>query len=159
MSKADETTTSRRDLLTRVVAGAALAGAAGVNAVAIGATRPTPADPALKAILEHSEAKKELQAACEANGLDMEDCPRKSAAEDRAMDADLLLFSTRPTTLYGVAALLLYVTSVAYDTCDQSIYEYVHGWKNLPELQDAVANFHQRVAVAFRAIAEGGARG
>jgi hypothetical protein len=80
MFKADETTTSRRDLLTRVVAGAALASATGVNVVAIGATRSTMPDPVLAVIYEHREAQEELQAACDANGLDMEDCPRKLAA-------------------------------------------------------------------------------
>jgi hypothetical protein len=152
-------TTSRRALLTGapLAAATALAGGAITNAVAIGTTRPS--DPALNAIRAHWEAKKELQAACEANGLDMEECPRKWAAECRAMDAELSLFSTRPTTLCGVAALLLYVTSEAYDTEDQTIFEYARGWKNLPELQDAVANFHQHVAAAFRAITEGGARG
>jgi hypothetical protein len=87
----------------------------------------------------------------------MEECPRKLAAAGRAMDAELSLFSTGPTTLYGIAALLVYVTSVAYDTCDESIYDYARGWQNLPELEGEVANFHQRIAAAFRAITEGGA--
>jgi len=152
--------TSRRALLSgaSLAAAAALTAGALTNAVAIGTTRPATADPALKAIREHWEAKKELHAACEANDLDMDECPRKTAAEDRAMDAELSLFSTRPTTLHGIAALLLYVTSVAYDTCDESIYDYARGWKNLPELQNAVANFHQEVAAAFR-VTEGGAGG
>jgi hypothetical protein len=157
MSQADQTTTSRRTLLTRAAAGAALAAGATANAVAIGMTRPETADPALRAVREHREAKEELHAACAANDLDMDECPRKTAAESRAMDAELALFTAHPTTLYGIAALLLYVTTVAYDTGDETIYEYARGWQNLSELQAAVANFHQQVAEAFRVITEGGA--
>src|ERR1700760_3798730 len=109
-------TTSRRALLAGapLAAATALAGGVVANAVAIGTARPDEGDPVLAVIREHRETKEELQAACEANGLDMEECPRKWAAECRAMDVELSLFSTCPTTLYGVAALLLYVTAEAY---------------------------------------------
>jgi hypothetical protein len=163
MSKADETTTSRRDLLTRAVAGAALAGAAGVNVAAIGATISAISDPVLAVIREHREAKEELQAACDANDLDMDECPRKAAAEKRAKAVELPLFTTRPTTPLGVAALLLYVTSEAHDICreedGQTVLEFARGWQNDTELLEALEQFHGFVADAFQAIAVGGARG
>jgi hypothetical protein len=74
------------------------------------------------------------------------------------MDAELALFTARPTTLYGIAALLLHVTTATDDGEEgETIYEYARGWQNLPELEDAVANFHQRVAGASRNIIERGA--
>jgi hypothetical protein len=154
--------TSRRALLAGAPAAALTAGAA-ANGAVLGIARaagadPVTSDPALKAIREHRAAREELRAACEANDLDMEECPRKWAAECRQMDAELALFSTRPTTLYGIAALLLYVTTASDDGGDdETIYEYARGWQNLPELEDAVANFHQRVAGAFRNIIARGA--
>jgi hypothetical protein len=161
MFKADQTTTSRRNLVTRAVAGAALAGAAGVNAVAIGAS--TMPDPVLAVIREHREAQEELQAACDANDLDIEQCPRKSAAEKRTKAVELPLFTTRPTTLLGVAALLLYVTSEAHEICreedGQTVLEFAGGWQNDTELLEALEQFHGFVADAFQAIAVGGARG
>jgi hypothetical protein len=150
MSKSN--TTSRRALLAGApaAAAAALAADAAANALAAPVIDQHKIDPALSAVREHREAKEELQAACEANDLDMEECPRKWAAECRAMDADLTLFSTRPTTIYGIAALLVYVSAAAYDTGDETIYEYARGWQNNSEPQAAVANFHEQVAAAVR---------
>jgi hypothetical protein len=161
MSQADQTTTSRRTLLTSAVAVATLACGAIANVAAIGTTRPTNADPALAVIREHHEAREELKAACDANDLDMDECPRKSAAERRARGADLPLFTTRPTTLLGLAALLMYVTSEAHEVCrdedGQTVIEYARGWVNDTELLDALERFHELVTHAFQAITEGGA--
>jgi hypothetical protein len=161
MSQANETTTSRRALLTRAVAGAALAGAAGANAVAIGMTRPATVDPVLAVIREHREAQEELQVACDANDLDIDQCPRKTAAENRAKGVELQLFTTRPSTVLGVAALLLYVTSEAYlpEEDGQTVIEYALGWENDTNLQDALGQFHQHITAAFQTITEGGVRG
>jgi hypothetical protein len=166
MSQADtpnNISPSRRAVLTRVVAGAALAGAAGVNMATIAASRPTEADPVLAAIREHREAQAELKAACDANDLDIDECPRKAAAENRAKDSELPLFTTRPTTALGVAALLLYVNSAAHEICrekdGQTVIEYARGWENDTELQDAIARFPQHIDDAFQAITEGGVRG
>jgi hypothetical protein len=163
MSQAEETTTSRRAPLTRALAGAALAGAAGVNVAAIAGSRTTEVDPVFAIIREHREAQEELQQPCEANDLDMEECPRKTAAANRAKGAELPLFTTRPTTLLGVAALLIYVTSEAHEICrerdGQTVIEYARGWKNDTELLDAIARYPQHIDDAFRAITEGGVRG
>jgi hypothetical protein len=52
----------------------------------------------------------------------------------------------------------LHVTTATDDGEEgETIYEYARGWQNLPELEDAVANFHQRVAGASRNIIERGA--
>jgi hypothetical protein len=160
MSQADQTTTSRRTLLTRAVA-AALAGGAGANALAIGMARPTEADPVLAVIREHREAQEELQAACDANDLDMDECPRKEAAQRRAVGAELPLFTTRPTTLLGLAALLMYVTSEAHEICreedGQTVMEFARGWQNETELLDAIARFPRHIDAAFDTITAGGA--
>jgi hypothetical protein len=159
MSQADQTTTSRRTLLTRAVAVSALAGGALANMVAIGTARPK-ADPVLAVIREHREAQEELKAACDANDLDMDECPRKSAAERRARGADLPLFTTRPTTLLGIAALLLYVTSEAHEICrdedGQTVIEYARGWENDTELQCALVQFHELITDTLCSIAGSG---
>jgi hypothetical protein len=161
MSQADQTTTSRRTLLTRTVAAAALAGGAGANALAIGMARPMEADPVLAVIREHREAQEELQAACDANDLDMDECPRKEAAQRRAVGAELPLFTTRPTTLLGLAALLMYVTSEAHEICreedGQTVMEFARGWQNETELLDAIARFPRHIDAAFDTITAGGA--
>jgi 4-hydroxyphenylpyruvate dioxygenase-like putative hemolysin len=61
MSQADETTTSRRTLLTRAVAGAALAGGAGLNVAAIAVT--TKPDPIFAAIERERAAHAEYRRA------------------------------------------------------------------------------------------------
>jgi hypothetical protein len=161
MSQASETTTSRRTILARAAAAAALAGGVIANAVAIGTSRPTKADPVLAVIREHLEAQEELKAACDANDLEMDECPRKEAAQRRAGGAELPLFTTRPTTLLGIAALLMYVTSEAHEICreddGQTVIKYARGWKNDTELLAALKRFPQHVDDAFQAITEGGA--
>jgi hypothetical protein len=161
MSQANKTTTSRRTLLTRAVAVSALAGGAIANAVAITTGRPMIADPVLAAIREHREAQEELQAACDANDLDMDECPRKEAAQRRAVGAELPLFTTRPITLLGLAALLMYVTSGAHEICreedGQTVIEFARGWQNETELLDAIARFPRHIDAAFDTITAGGA--
>jgi hypothetical protein len=156
-------TTSRRAFLAGAPAATALAvaGGAAVNAVVIGTTTPPKVDPVLAVIREHREAQEELQAACNANDLDMDECPRKAAAERRARDAELPLFTTRPTTLLGISLLLMYVNSEAHEVCrdedGQTVIEFARGWVNDTELLDAIARFPQHIDAAFRAITAGGA--
>jgi hypothetical protein len=69
----------------------------------------TSADAIFAVIKEHREAKAALFVACKANDLDFEDCPNKIAADDRVWEASLSLFSTVPTTLAGISALLRYL--------------------------------------------------
>jgi hypothetical protein len=46
------------------------------------------------------------------------------------MDAELALFTARPTTLYGIAALLLHVTTATDDGEEgETIYEYARSWR------------------------------
>jgi hypothetical protein len=120
MSQADQTTTSRRTLLTIAVAGAALAGAAGVNVVAIAVT--TGPDPILRAIDQYWAAVR-LRRATETETWDYGGHPElahlpkshpfwleKDAAFHEAFDGEWeahdALFETTPTTVAGVAALL-----------------------------------------------------
>jgi flagellar biosynthesis regulator FlbT len=73
------------------------------------------------------------------------------------------LFTTRPTTLLGLAALLMYITSEAHEICreedGQTVIEFTRGWVNDTELLDALERFHELVTDAFQAITAGGARG
>jgi hypothetical protein len=160
MSGADKT---RRAFLAGAPAATALAVASGtaVNAVVIGTATTPKADPVLAVIREHREAQDELQAACDANDLDMDECPRKAEAERRARDAELPLFTTRPTTLLGISLLLMYVNSEAHEVGreedGQTVIEYARGWENDTELLDAIARFPRHIDAAFRAITVGGA--
>jgi hypothetical protein len=158
----EQTDKSRRAFLLAAPAATALAvtGATIANAVVIGTATTPKADPVLAVIREHREAQDELQAACDANDLDMDECPRKSAAERRARDAELPLFTTRPTTLLGISALLMYVNSEAHEICreedGQTVIEYARGWVNDTELLDAIARFPRHIDAAFQAITAGG---
>jgi hypothetical protein len=151
--------TSRRALLARapVAAAAALAGGTVSNAVAIGMTKAAEIDPIFAVIAEHRDAQEALHVACKANGLDMEECPIKTAAENRAGDAELPLFTTAPTTVAGAAALLAYVGSDAHEMNQgpddngrpYTVLSYAAGW-GADDRIDAVRRFPLHVGVALR---------
>jgi hypothetical protein len=150
---------SRRALLAGapVAAAAALAGGTVANAVAISVAKAGEDDPIFGVIAEHREAQEALHAACEANGLDMEECPIKTAAENRAGDAELPLFTTAPTTVAGAAALLAYVGSDAHEMNQgpddngrpYTVLSYAAGW-SADDRIDAVRRFPLHVSVALR---------
>jgi hypothetical protein len=114
-------------------------------------------DPIFAAIAEHREAQEALHAACEANGLDMDECPIKQAAEDRADGAELPLFTTAPTTVAGAAALLAYVGSDAHEMNQgpddngrpYTVLSYAAGW-SADDRIDAVRRFPLHVGAALR---------
>jgi hypothetical protein len=146
---------SRRALLMGFAAAATpmaptLANALGESALAV-------ADPIFAVIAEHREAQEALHAACDANGLDMEECPIKAAADDRASDAELPLFTTAPTTVAGAAALLAYVGSDAHEMNQgpddngrpYTVLGYAAGWTADARI-DAVRRFPLHVSVALR---------
>jgi hypothetical protein len=155
---------SRRALLAGapVAAAAALAAGTTVSGLAAGLATPSSIDPIFAVIAEHLEAQEEQHAACYANDLDVEDCPRKTVACERAVDVELPLFSTSPTTLLGAAALIEFVYSDVHEVNQmrgcrpETVIEYASGYKNWPELQVAIERFPLHVAASLRAIAERG---
>jgi hypothetical protein len=129
MSQADATSTSRRTLLTSAVAAAALTGAVGANVAAIALTAER--DPILTAIDQYWTAvrrrrvtEKEIWDYAAGNGAHghlPKDHPYWGEKEEifdeafngewEALDA---LFETTPTTVAGVAALLLVLGTDPY---------------------------------------------
>jgi hypothetical protein len=149
---------SRRALLM----GLAVAATPMAPALANALSEPAPAvaDPIFGIIREHWAAQEEVLAACEANDLDVEDCPRKTAASDRAVDVELPLFTTRPTTPLGMAALFEYVHSHAHEVNrsypTQTVMEYAAGYLGHKELQAAIESFNLHVIASLRDMAERG---
>jgi hypothetical protein len=148
---------SRRTLLMGFAAAATPMAPALANALS--APAPAAVDPIFAVIAEHLEAQEEQHAACYANDLDVEDCPRKTVACERAVDVELPLFSTSPTTLLGAAALIEFVYSDVHEVNQmrgcrpETVIEYASGYKNWPELQVAIERFPLHVAASLRAIA------
>ena len=148
-------TASRRALLMGFAAAATPMAPALANALSESA--PAASDPIFAVIAEHREAQEALHAACKANGLDMEECPIKTAAENRAGDAELPLFTTAPTTVAGAAALLAYVGSDAHEMNQgpddngrpYTVLSYAAGW-GADDRIDAVRRFPLHVGVALR---------
>lgn len=159
MSQATKSTTlipSRRALLAGAPAAAAAALAAGgaVNIVATATARPSSVDPIFAVIAEHRAAHEQHEAACEQEEHEPDDDKAMEAidvAHERAMAAEWALFTTAPTTVAGVAALLAYVATES-TADDQTILLYGTGWSD-EELVTAVKAFPAHVAAALRNIA------
>jgi hypothetical protein len=167
MSQADQTTTSRRTLLTRAVAVSALAGGAGANVAAIALT--TERDPILRAIDQYWTAVR-LRRATEIETWDYDAHPdahlpkshpfwqEKDVAFDEAFDGEWeahdALFETTPTTVAGVAALLeLLGTDPYHDpNSGRKKGESVLEWAD----RERVNQFMSTLAAALRTA--GGAR-
>jgi hypothetical protein len=113
MSQADHRDTTK---LSRRAALAGLSVAASpLAASAASALQRAGVDPIFAVMAEHREANLALRDACLANDLDMEECPIMARAYERQLAAELPLFTTAPTTVLGVAALLEYLASSAPD--------------------------------------------
>jgi hypothetical protein len=151
---------SRRALLMGFAAAATPMAPALANALSESA--PAGVDPIFGIIREHSEAQEERHAACYANDLDVEDCPRKTVACDRAVDVELPLFTTPPTTLLGAAALIEFVYSDVHEVNQipgcrpQTVIEYASEYEKWKELQVAIERFPLHIAAALRNIIERG---
>jgi hypothetical protein len=116
---------------------------------------PAVADPIFDVIRQHLAAQEELLAACKANGLDIEECPRKTAAMDRAYEVEVPLFTTRPTTLLGAASLLEYVHSEVHQVNGdpgETVMGYASGYRNWPELEAAIDGFDRHIIASLRAM-------
>jgi hypothetical protein len=171
MSQADETTTSRRSLLARAVAVAALTGAAGANMAAIALT--TGADPIL-AVIDQYWAAVGLRTVTAMETWDGGGHPEfahlpKShpfwqekddvfyEAFDAEWEAHDALFETPPTTIAGVAALLEVLGTDPYHNPDsgfekgESVLEWAQGRD-----RESVNRFMSTLAAALRAA--GGVR-
>lgn len=158
-TRPDTTNLSRRTALAGL-AGAAAAGITPVIAVA------AEVDPIFTVIAEHRAANIGLYAECEATDVAIEDCPIKTAALERQEAAELPLFTTAPTTLFGAAALLEYLASPASDIghdpddyagemvdgVQPSLMSYSRLWLK-EDLAMAVHQFQFHLAAALRAIA------
>jgi hypothetical protein len=152
---------SRRALLM----GLAVAATPMAPALANALSQPAPAaaDPIFDVISRHWDAQETLDAACRANDLDMEEDPPKQAAYDRAIAAELPLFTTAPTTIAGVAALLKYMGSDVHPSLQDeddngrslTVLSYASDW-SADALIDAVHRFPVHVAAALRSIIERG---
>jgi hypothetical protein len=147
---------SRRAVLMGFAAAATPMAPALANALSESA--PAGVDPIFAVIREHWEAQEEQHAACYANDLDVEDCPRKTVACRRAADVELPLFSTSPTTLLGAAALIEYVHSDVHEVNQMrgcrpdTVIEYARGFENRKELQAAIDRFPFHIAASLRNI-------
>jgi hypothetical protein len=167
MDKATERPTTiptRRALLAGapVAAAAALAGGTVANAVAIGMAKAGEVDPIFAVIAEHREAQEACAVAYEANDLDDDEDPNKLAALEKAGAVELPLFTTLPTSVAGVVALLEYVHSPCHIIwqgeqrgCDDTVLSYAYGY-NSEEMRQAVGGFDAHVLTALRNIIERG---
>jgi hypothetical protein len=152
---------SRRALLMGLAAAATPMAPA--LATALSEPAPGSVDPIFDVIRRHWDAQETLDAACRASDLDMEEDPPKQAAYDRAIAAELPLFTTAPTTIAGVAALLAYVGSDVHPSLQDeddngrslTVLSYASDW-TADALIDAVHRFPVHVAASLRAIAERG---
>jgi hypothetical protein len=125
--------------------------------------RAAAVDPIFAVIEEHRAAHLGLHAACSANDLDIKECPTKARAEERQMAAELPLFTTAPTTVLGVVALLEYLSSpiASIGECDDdrpepdgSIFT-IMSWAQLwtrEDLVEATRGFPVHLAAALRTI-------
>jgi hypothetical protein len=167
MTKADLNTTpipSRRAVLAAgpAAAAAALAGGTVANAVAISMAKAGGVDPIFAVIAEHREAQEACAVAYEANDLDDDEDPNKLAALEKAGAVELPLFTTLPTSVAGVVALLEYVHSPCHIIwqgeqmdCDDTVLSYAYGY-NSEEMRQAVGGFDAHVLTALRNIVAGG---
>jgi hypothetical protein len=145
---------SRRAILTAApaaAAGALLAGAV-VNTVAIGMAKAGEVDPVFAAIAEHQAAWAAVVAAYAREGRTEDDDEITDAAQERAGDAGYYLFTTAPTAVAGVVALLEYLgkDAAAYNP-NRTILEW-HGEADAEE----VSEFPCFLADAIRNIVERG---
>jgi hypothetical protein len=143
-------TTSRRALLAGapVAAAAALAGGSITTSLAAGLATPSGIDPIFAVIAEHQAAYVGVIAAYAREDREYDDDEITDAAHERAGDAGYDLFTTAPTTVAGVAALLGYLGTkdIAYNP-KQKILEWSHGGNG-----EAVREFPTFLAAALRNI-------
>jgi hypothetical protein len=152
MTETEHATSSRRGLLM------GLAAAAVVPAPAL--TTRQDADPIFAVIAEHRAAQEDVHVSCNLTDLDVDDDPNAQRAMDRASDAELPLFTTAPTTIAGVVALLEYVGSDAHEASGEkddngrwsTVLSYAQRW-NDDERAEAAFRLPLRIAAALRLIA------
>jgi hypothetical protein len=178
MSQANETTTSRRTLLTRAVAATALAGAAGANVAAIALTTgldPAPADPVFDLIDQHRAAVAEYNRAEAVSGqivigLEWEAAfAVTSAAMDRSYDLLEVLLRAQPATIAGAIALLEHLGQDEYLGVDWGggaherrtlLSVFSDSSRNCIDRKRLAEDFPLCLASALRILARnGGARG
>ena len=154
---------SRRAFLARtvpvaaafVVAGGATAVEAAVaSPVEAIPTAPPAADPIFAVIAEHRAAQMALADAERDESI-------WDRADRRAIDAELPLFTTTPTTIAGVAALLEYVGSDVHPCLlsepeGVTVLSYACGWESNPEMLEAVRTFPRRIGETLRSLLERG---
>jgi hypothetical protein len=127
---------------------AALAAGTTINGLAAGLTTPSSIDPIFAVIAEHNAAHEAVIAAFDAH---IDDEEITNAAEERSMEAELPLFTTAPTTIAGVAALLAYLGRDAHSNPDETILVDATEWgPGAGELPGAVRALPQLLADALR---------
>jgi hypothetical protein len=143
---------SRRALLMGFAAAATPMAPALANALSEPA--PAVADPIFAVIAEHDAAYEAVIAAFDAH---IDDEEITEAAEERSMEAELPLFTTAPTTIAGVAALLAYLGRDARSNPDETILVDATEWgPGAGELPGAVRALPRFLAAALRNIIERG---
>jgi hypothetical protein len=110
-------------------------------------------DPILLAIAEHRAALGAVLAAFARVDREDDEDEVTASAQARRMDAEFALFTTAPTTIAGVAALLAYLGTDARDNKEDTILEYAAGWGD--DLGEAVRAFPLHLAAALTIIAAG----
>lgn len=150
-TRPDTTIPTRRALLAGApaVAAAALAGGTVANALAIAEAKAAEADPIFAVIAEHRSALKAVDAALKQSGPEEDDAT--DAAQEREMAAELALWTTAPTTLYGVVLLLAYIGEADGPREGETILGYAHNWQ-VEDLSSAVWTFPQHLATTLVGI-------
>jgi hypothetical protein len=115
-------------------------------------------DPILAVIAEHRTAQEALHAAADVPDADY-DQTAWDCADGRAIDAELPLFTTEPTTIAGVAALLEYVGSDVHPCLLSepegiTVLSYAYGWDNNPAVIEATRTFPRRIGETLRRLIE-----
>jgi hypothetical protein len=120
--------------------------------------KPT-VDPIFAVIAEHRAAQEDVLASCRATDLDVDDDPNKVRAMGRASKAERPLFTTAPTTIAGIVALLEYVGSDVHESNRErddngrlkTVLAFAQGWSGKTAV--AAYRFPRHVAAALRKIA------
>jgi hypothetical protein len=117
------------------------------------------ADPVFAVIAEHRAAQEALDAAGKVPEAEYDEAIY-DRADRRAIAAELPLFTTAPTTIAGVAALLGYVGSDAHPclgtegTEVPTVLSYAYGWANNPEILELARTFPRRMGETLRRLIE-----
>jgi hypothetical protein len=109
-------------------------------------------DPIFDAIAELRAAHEEMKAVFDEDDDEDADPDLARASYEREIAAELALWTTAPTTLEGIAALLAFIGEKNPGSRDETIWEFAQGWTS-KKLKSAVQAFPRSLAQAVRRLA------